>query len=498
MSDNIRISANQRPEASETPGNSLRSQVRSAVIWRSGTQIAGQMIAWGSTFVVIRILSPADYGLFAMTQVILVLLNMLNGYGLASALIQKPEVDDRAIRQLFGMMVLLNVVLGAAQFLAAPLAAAYFRQPQVADMLRVQALLYIATPFIALPYALLARAMDFRRQAAVNLISAVAGAVAALVGAYMGLGVWTLVLAPMVLFGTRAVGMMTAARSWIRPSFDFRGAGSMARYGGLMATGQLFWFVQSQADVFIAGRSFDAHTLGIYTTALFLAQIFVAKFVPPLNDVAFSAYSRMQNDRASMATAFLKSVRLILLAAMPFYLGLAVVAEPLVRVVLGEKWIEVGPIVALLALAMPFMTVQILFAPACDAAGHPEVSAHNGAAGAVILSVAFLVGVNWGVHGLGLAWIAAYPLYLAVCGWRSLPVIGTNATAVAKAASVPVVASVVMAVVVAIVDRMLPALASFPRLMILMTTGGAVYCGWLLLFARATVAETIDLIRNRG
>ncbi len=468
------------------------------MIWRSGTQILGQLIAWAATFIVIRILSPADYGLFAMTQVVLVLLNMLNGYGLASALIQKPEIDDRAIRQLFGMLVLLNLILGVVQFLAAPLAAAYFRHPQVADILRVQALLYIATPFIALPYALLARAMDFRRQAAVNLISAVAGAVAALVGAFAGWGVWTLVLAPLVLFATRAVGMMTAAGSWIRPSFDFRGAGAMARYGGLMATGQLFWFVQSQADVFIAGRHFDAHTLGIYTTALFLAQIFVSKFVPPLNDVAFSAYARMQEDRASMATAFLKSVRLILLAAMPFYLGLAVVADPLVHVVLGEKWLEVGPIVALLALAMPFMTVQTLFAPACDAAGHPEISARNSATGAIILGVAFLIGVQWGIHGLGIAWIAAYPLYLAICARRTLPVIGASARELLRAASVPVLAAAAMGLATWALDQALPPLAPFPRLMILMTTGAAVYAGGLLIFARATVAETIDLIRNRG
>jgi O-antigen/teichoic acid export membrane protein len=114
---------------------------------------------------VIRLLDPSDYGLFAMTQVILVLLNLLNGYGLAGGLIQKAQVDDRAIRQLFGMLLLLNFGLGALQFLAAPLAAAYYRQPIVADLLRVQALLYIATPFIAFPYALLARAMDFRKQA---------------------------------------------------------------------------------------------------------------------------------------------------------------------------------------------------------------------------------------------------------------------------------------------------------------------------------------------
>jgi O-antigen/teichoic acid export membrane protein len=83
-------------------------------------------------------------------------------------------------------------------------------------------------------------------------------------------------------------------RSLVWPSFDFRGAGTIARYGGMMAAAQLFWFLQSETDVFIAGHSFSAHTLGIYTTSLFLIQIFVSKFVPPLNEVAFSAYARMQ------------------------------------------------------------------------------------------------------------------------------------------------------------------------------------------------------------
>ena len=206
-------------ESTNQGRESLRNQVRSAVIWRSGTQILGQIIAWGATFLVIRLLDPSDYGLFAMTQVILVLLNLLNGYGLAGGLIQKAQVDDRAIRQLFGMLLLLNFGLGALQFLAAPLAAAYYRQPIVADLLRVQALLYIATPFIAFPYALLARAMDFRKQAQVNLVSAVAGALAAVAGAFAGLGVWTLVLAPLVLFGTRAIGMTWAAGSLMWPSF---------------------------------------------------------------------------------------------------------------------------------------------------------------------------------------------------------------------------------------------------------------------------------------
>jgi len=495
MTESAAISPNHPPE-------SLREQVRSAILWRSGTQILGQMIAWGSTFLVIRILSPADYGLFAMTQVVLVLLNMLNGYGLASALIQNSDADPasfrRATRQLFGMLILLNLALALAQVALAPVAAAYFRHPMVADLLRVQALLYIATPFIALPFALLARAMDFRRQATVNIVAAVTGAIAALAGALGGLGVWTLVVAPIALFATRAIGMMIAARAWIWPSFDFRGAGTMARYGGLMATGQLFWFLQSQADVFIAGRWLDAHWLGIYTTSLFLTQIFVSKFVPALNEVAFSAYARIQHDRESVGRAFLTGARLVMLVAMPFYMGLAAVADPLVHVVLGPKWLEAAPIVALLALAMPFMTLQVLFAPASDASGQPAISARNSATGAIVLSVAFLVGIRWGVHGLAIAWIAAYPLYLAISAWRTLPVIGVKAAALARAIAPPVIAALAMALVVRLVDTALPPLAPLPRLAALIAVGGTIYTGWLLAFSRATLTGAIALIRRRG
>ncbi|WP_448662066.1 lipopolysaccharide biosynthesis protein [Sphingomonas sp. CJ20] len=489
-------------ESSPIPPNqsseSLRNQVRSAVIWRSGTQILGQMLTWASTFVVIRVLSPSDYGLFAMTQVVLVLLNMLNGYGLASALIQRGDASRHAQRQLFGMLILLNLGLGAAQFACAPFAAAYYRQPMVADLLRVQALLYLATPFIALPYALLARAMDFRRQAQVNFASGIAGAVTALAGAFLGWGVWALVAAPIALFGVRAIGMTWAARSLMWPSFDFRGAGDIARYGGVMATGQIFWFLQSQADVFIAGRLFDPHTLGIYTTSLFLTQIFVSKFVPPLNEVAFSAYAKLKDDPAAVAAAFVSSVRLIMVAALPFYFGLAVTAYPLVEVVLGPKWREAAPVVQWLALAMPMMTLQVLYAPASDARGRPGISAWNGATGALLLPVAFGVGVHWGLPGLIAAWFVAYPVYLAISTWRTLPVIGVRLRTLAEALAPPLVAASVMAGAVMLADQVLPPLPPVVRLAILVATGALTYAGWLMVFARPMVAAIVAMVRNRA
>jgi O-antigen/teichoic acid export membrane protein len=486
--------------AAESPNQRLDSfamRVRHAVIWRSGSQILAQLVQWAATFLVIRILDPRDYGLFAMTGVIMVFLNMLNGYGLASGLVQRAQVSPREIRQLFGMLVALNATLALAQLLIAPVAAAYYRQPLVADLLRVQALMYLATPFIALPSALLSRALDFRHQARANIVASVASAATALAGALLGWGVWTLVAAPLVLFVVRGATMTWSARSLVWPLFDFRGAGHLARYGGVMAVGQLFWFLQSQADVFIAGRYFSAHELGIYTTSLFLAQIFVAKIVPPLNEVAFSAYARIQHDDDAVARAFVRSVGIVMAAALPFYLGLAATAEPMVLTMLGEKWREMVPVVRWLALAMPFMTLNVMYGPACDARGKPGVGVRNGAAGSVILAAGFLVGVRWGPSGMALAWLAAYPLYLAASSWWSLPVIGASARAVAAAILPVAIAAIAMALAVRAADAALPAMASPARLAALVAIGGITYAAWLAVFARQTLGALVAVARGR-
>jgi O-antigen/teichoic acid export membrane protein len=484
------------PPIIDESAESLGVRVRRAVMWRSGSQIIAQAIQWAATFTVIRLLQPSDYGLFAMTQVVIILLNMLDGFGLASGLIQKAEITRRDIRQLFGMLILLNVGLAIGQWLLAPIAAAYYHVPAVATMLRVQALLHLTTPFIAMPYALLSRRLDFRHQAAANLTASLLAALASLAAALAGWGAWTLVAAPLVLFTTRAIMLTASARWLVWPSFDFRGSGQLARFGGVVAVGQLFWFAQSQADVFIAGHRLTPDRLGLYTTGLFLTQIFVAKLVPPLNEVAFSAYARLEGD-GRVAAAFAKSVRLVMTAAMPFYLGLFASAEPLVLTALGPRWADAVPIVRLLALAMPFVTLQALLTPACDARGRPGVGVWNGAVGALLLPAAFLVGVRWGLTGMTLAWLAAYPPYLAISSARALPVIGVSFREVARAVAAPTLAALAMAAVVILVGQALPVLPAALRLAILVTVGAATYAGWLAAFARPRLVEIAALIRRR-
>ena len=486
------------PTIDDSPGESLARRVRSAVFWRSGSQLAAQLVMWSATFLVIRRLDPSDYGLFAMTQIVLALMGLMNGYSFTGALVQSDTIDKTRVAQVFGALILMNFGLAAVQVLLAPAAAAYFRQPLVADMLRVQAVLHLFTPFIMMPQALLSRDIDFRTQARVNFAAAGLAAIAGPACAYAGLGVWTLVIAPIVLFGTRAIGLAILGRWLIRPSFRFKGAGAVFGFGGAILVSELLWFVQTQADVFIAGRRLDAHTLGVYTTSLFLAQILVNKFVPALNEVAFPTYARMQSDPAAVARAFAKATRIILIAAMPFCLGMSVTAEPLVLTVLGDKWREAIPVVRILGVAMPFVTLQILFHPATNALGRPGVGAWVSAAGAVIMPAAFLIGVNHGAAGMAWAWLIAFPVLTFAAAWLSLPIIGLRWSDLLQAIQPAVVAGTLMAAAVVGLDRLLPPISPLPRLLLLASSGAVIYVVVLVATAPHVLRELAGMIRGRA
>lgn len=483
--------------ASLADDGNFGNRVRSAVFWRSGTQILSQVIAWGATLAVIRILNPEDYGIFAMTQVILVFLSFMNGYGLVSSIIQAEKVEPIQIRQAFGMLLLLNGGIAILQLILASFAAEYYRQPIVADLLRVQALIYLATPFMALPEALMTRDLEFKKPAIINLISAAVGAITALYFAYNDYGVWTLVYAPLAIFWSRAICLVIAVKFYIWPTFNFKGAGAMFGFGATLLASHLFWTIQSQSDIFIAGRYLDPHELGLYAEALFLTTIFAAKFVPPLNEVAFPAYARLQSDPRALAWSFLKAIRLVMLISCPLYLGMAVTAYPLVETVFGPKWVEMSPFVAILALAMPVMTLQIMFTPANNALGRPQVTARTNMFGALLMPVTFLIAIQYGVYGLAWGWIIAFPLLTIFTYSQSHRHIGISAREIGNAVRPGLSASIAMVAIVYCIDQLLPEMIVYARLAILVAAGGLAYVGLLYILARPTLIEVIRLIYRR-
>lgn len=482
--------------AGRTPA--FAERVRTAVFWRWGSQVAAQVITWSTTIIVVRLLDPHDYGLFAMTQAVLAALTVFNGYSFATSLIHAREIDERRIGQVFGLLICSSLLLAGLQLLIAPLAADYYEQPVVADMLRVQALIFLTTPFIALPSSLLARGLHFRNQALVNLLCAIAGAGVALFLVWRGAGVWALVWAPIAMFATRALGLTIASGGLVRPVFDFRGSGDIVSFGGALTLCQVFWIIQSQTDIVIAGHDFTPHDLGLYSEALFLTLIFTGRFLPPLNEVAFPAYAELNNSGKPLAPVFIAGVRMVMLVAAPFYIGLSLVAGPLVATVFGPKWLEMIPIVAGLALAMPAMALQIICSPATNALGKPRIYVMTSAAGALIMPACFLVGVAYGPQGLVTSWQVAAPLLLAVTLGLTLPAVKARFSDLLLALMPVTCACAVMAGAVLALQA---ALAAWPLpepllLAIYSGAGAAVYAGTLRLFWPQLVRDGWAMLRR--
>jgi O-antigen/teichoic acid export membrane protein len=484
------------PQAAADTGFALR--VRSAVAWRWGSQVIGQIITWASTIAVVRLLSPSDYGLFAMSQAVITALNFMNGQSFATSLIQADRVDERRIGQVFALLLMLNGSLALIQFIAAPCAAAYYGEPLVADMLRLQAVIFLFIPFSALPQELLARRLEFRNQGKVNLASAIAGAGTALALAYFGFGVWALVWAPIAIFGVRALGLTIAARVLVKPVFDLRGAGDLVTFGGALTICQFFWIVQSQADIVIAGRVFEPHPLGLYSEALFLTLILTGRFLPPINEVAFPAYAELHKAGQPLAPYFLRTMRTVLLLLGPAYVGLALVSGPTVLTLFGEKWAAMAPLVSGLALAMPFMALQIICSPVTNSMGSPRSYLMTNAAGALIFSLLFLVFVREGPMGLVHAWWIGAPALLAVTMRLTLPKVGLTFGRLAAEMIPPVAGCAAMALAVVVAGHATSAFQPLPRLLMLVAVGAFTYGATLWLAWPQVVRESWSMLRRPG
>ena len=475
----------------------LAARVRSALAWRWGTQVLAQAMMWTSTIIVVRLLSPSDYGLYAMSQAVVTALAFLNGQSFATSLIQTDRIDERRIGQVFGLLLLLNGGLALAQLILAPFAARYYGEPQVEPMLRAQALIFLTIPFAALPQELLARRIEFRSQGLVNLASAMVGAGSALALAWAGYGVWALVYAPILMFATRAIGLTLAARVLVRPVFDLRGAGDLVTFGGALTICQFLWIVQSQSDIVIAGRSFGAHELGLYSEALFLTLIITGRFLPPINEVCFPTFAELYKTGQPLGPFFLRVQRTVALVVLPAYIGLSLVAGPAVVTMFGPKWTEMAPIAAGLALAMPAFALQIVCSPATNGMGRPRTYMMTNAAGAAIFPLLFLAGIEYGPQGLVRAWWIGAPALLAFTYALTLPKIGVRWRELASALAPAVAATAAMAAMVLVVRSTLPPLPAPVELGLLAGAGAAAYLAALWTFARPALDEIVAFVLRR-
>jgi len=423
---------------------------------------------------------------------------MLNEIGLGAALVQRETLDDKVTRQVFGLILLVNFVLFCLLVLLAPYIAGFFNEDRLTDVIRILSLQFLIMSFELVPMALLERELNLKSKSIVQVIGHLAGGVTSLSLALLGYGVWALVWGNIANGLCRTVGMNIVRPYFKWPSFSLQGMRSMVLFGGYVTGERLAWFFYNQADIFIVGKLFGKNLLGIYSVAMHLSSLIMQKTGEIIYTVSFPAFSLIQAEPRKISEYLLKAVRLMSTLVFPMFIGMASVSEELVFVLLGETWKAAAPILQILCFVMPLRMLSNLLPPVLQGIGRPDVSLRNLMYAIVIMPIAFLIGSNWGLTGVGIAWVIAFPIVLLIMLSKALPLVGLKIKDFVGAMVLPAIFSAVMyAVIYAMKSMLLSEFDPAVRLIMLVMVGAIVYILLLLSFHRAAWDEMLDLVKRR-
>lgn len=422
----------------------LKHEVLRGLKWTAGAKFGGQLVTWGITIFVMRLLAPSDYGLLAMATVLMALLGMFAEVGLGPALIQQAEVSEKKLRQAFGIVLLVNLALFVFLNLIAPLVARFYSEDRLVEIVRVLSIQFLLGPLCVIPDVLLQRQLEFKKRSLIDFGAAVLTSLATLSLALSGFGIWALVVGNLVGIAMRVIAVNIAAPFLAIPSFSANGMREVLAFGGKVTASRFLWFFFTQADTVIVGRVLGEAVLGMYSVAMHLATLPVQRVSAILNQVAFPAFSRFQDQKDVIALQLQKAFNLIGFVAFPVLWGMSSVAPELVLVLLGTQWGDAVLPLQVLTLVMPFRTLVGFLPAITDAVGRPDVGLQNVILGCLVMPVAFYVGSHWGIVGVSLAWVCAYPFVLFINLKRMLAVVGVSIGTVARKLATPVACATVM------------------------------------------------------
>jgi teichuronic acid exporter len=427
---------------------SIKIELLSGLKWVAMGRILTQLISWSMTFFVLRLLSPSDYGLVALSGAITVLFGLIAEFGFAAAITQARVIEKNQLASLFGFALLLNIGFTLLLVITAPLIASFYSEERLSLIIQVASGQFVISALGILPDAHLRRAMRFRELTKIDFLSGIFAGVLTLAFAYNGWGYWSLVLSPLFGSALRTLLLHLHNRAWVWPSLSLEPVRSLVQFGGLTMMGRIIGHFSSQMDVLIAGAFLGRDALGVYSVAMQLASMPLSKTMGVINQVTSPAISRMNHDGTISGNGLLLGGKLVAYLLFPVAWGLAAVAPFVVSILMGEKWAEAILPLQLVCLALPLRAVCTLLTTAVSAVGRADIDLKNTLTGLFILPVCLLAGVQYGVIGLSLAWLFAIPVITFFIVRRAREILGFSFKDLISTLAGPFFTSLVMLITV--------------------------------------------------
>ncbi|MGH7527654.1 MAG: lipopolysaccharide biosynthesis protein [Gemmatimonadales bacterium] len=375
-------------------------------------------VAWGSGAIAVlkvvvlvlltRLLTPADFGVVSAALILIGFSFTFSQMGLAPALVQRPELEPRHVSTAFLASAGSGLLFGGLVWLVAPLVAGFFRMEQLAPVVRALAVLFPITGVSTVAEFLIQRKLRFRLLTNVEVLSYGLGyGVVGVVLAYLGWGVWALVVGQITQAVLRAVLVLRIAPPVLHPRPTWTSFLELMDYGVGQSIARVAVFVANQADNLVVGRWLGAVALGLYGRAYQLMSVPTALLGDVLDKVLFPTMARIQNDPRRLASAYLQGTTFVSLVTLPAGAVAAVLAPDLVVVAFGTRWEALVPPFQVLALGMMFRTSSRMSDSISRATGRVYRRAWRQALYAGMVFLGAWVGQYQGVTGVAVGVLGA-------------------------------------------------------------------------------------------
>ena len=327
---------------------SLGRAVASGAVWMVALKLIERSIGFVSTVILARLLVPADFGLVAMSMALFAILEVIGSFGFDQALIRQRSNDPAQFNTAWTLTVCHGIFSATVLLLVAGPAAAFFKDPRLESIVQVLALAAFVQGFENIGIVLYRKELQFRKDFAFFLGKKLLAFAVTVSLAFWLRSYWALV-AGIVVSRTAGVVLSYLVNSY-RPRISFAATGDLFRFSRWILLNGLLDYTRGRSPDFILGRFASAGTLGVFRISSELASLPTSELMYPVMRAAYPGYSKVAHDRLALKRAFLSVQGMVITLTLPAGIGIALLADPIVRVLLGPNWLAAVPIVQVLAL----------------------------------------------------------------------------------------------------------------------------------------------------
>ena len=465
------------------------NKTNASVLFRLVFKGGQQLVALGLAILLARILSPSEFGVIAVANMIIHYANNFTNFGLNNALVQKDDVEKIHINTVFTLDITISFLLVFITVLSAERISTFFHTPDVCPVLKWMSLYYVITTFYHIPVVILRRDIDFRFLTVVEFIEGLLISLSAIALALAGYSYWSIVIASLTIPAVSAIILMLKTR-WLPKLIIGRNMGELYSFG--------FWnFVRAQVqlmvskiDYFVIGRYLDVHTLGLYEKSFELTERAMSGLTMPVNAIFFSTFSRLKKDIKQVKQVFLEASALLALVSYPVLFGLIGVAPHFVISCLGRQWEYAVIPLQILSTACLFRVLLGITASVNVAIGKYKAHTLLNIISAGIFVFLCLVLVQYGIIAISIAFL----IYCTISFIVSFGIIYANVQVhpleLLKAIWCPLAGSILMlGVLLSLRLFVLTDHSSILQLLYLVSTGATIYLGWSYYFYRKGIVS---------